>query len=270
LKSFRCSDYGASSVSVNSIPENPDTFIITGDIPAMWQRDSSAQVTPYLHLVGQDSRLQQLLRGLIFRQARNVLLDAYANAFLLNASGTSPWDSDHRSPPMKPGLWEGKYELDSLMSVVHLATKYFSHTKDGSICMSSTFMSAMSRIMDVVQYQQKSTTEMHPQDELFYSFGRMTTNSIDTLFGGTGQPSKPCGLSRSPFRPSDDSHVLPFLVPANGMAAAVLEKLSQMLQSAPCSEAPNAALMSSRAGSLAAAIRAAVLNDGIVNVPGYV
>lgn len=92
---------GSLSDGIMTSAENPDTFIITGDIPAMWLRDSSAQVTPYLHLAGSDSRLRQLLRGLIFRQARSVLLDPYANAFLLNTSLTSPWDSDHRHPPMK-------------------------------------------------------------------------------------------------------------------------------------------------------------------------
>lgn len=124
--------------------------------------------------------------------------------------------------------------------------------------------------MDVVEYQQKSTRQMHDDDQLYYSFGRMTTNSIDTLFGGTGQPSKPCGLSRSPFRPSDDSHVLPFLIPANAMASTVLEATARMFSTPLCSVGPKSAEIASRASALSSTIRGAILSTGIISVPGFV
>ena len=42
-----------------------ESFIITGDIPDMWLRDSSAQVNHYLPFVAQDQELSDLIAGLI-------------------------------------------------------------------------------------------------------------------------------------------------------------------------------------------------------------
>ena len=52
-----------------------DTFVITGDIDAMWLRDSSAQVWPYLPLMKDDKELQLLIAGLINRQAECIRID---------------------------------------------------------------------------------------------------------------------------------------------------------------------------------------------------
>src|SRR5688572_4951726 len=96
-----------------------DTFVITGDIDAMWLRDSTAQVWPYLPLVAEDDALRKLVRGVINRQVACVLIDPYANAFLPTAHPPSKWRTDHTD--MRPGVFERKYELDSLCSVLPLS-----------------------------------------------------------------------------------------------------------------------------------------------------
>ena len=90
--------------------KKPDTFVLTGDIHAMWLRDSSAQLWPYLQLMQHDKKLQQLIAGLINRQAECILLDPYANAFNDGPTG-SFWESDN-TQNMRKELHERKWELD--------------------------------------------------------------------------------------------------------------------------------------------------------------
>src|SRR5947208_16946378 len=69
-----------TTVDFEMVNGKPDTYVITGDIDAMWLRDSSAQVYPYLQLMKDDQPLQQLIAGVINRQTRCVVKDPYANA----------------------------------------------------------------------------------------------------------------------------------------------------------------------------------------------
>src|ERR1700744_2452398 len=57
-----------TTVDFEMVNGKPDTYVITGDIDAMWQRDSSAQVYPYLSLTKDDPQLQQMIEGVISRQ----------------------------------------------------------------------------------------------------------------------------------------------------------------------------------------------------------
>ena len=67
------------------------TYVFTGDIPAMWLRDSSAQLSPYVELAADDVDLQRLIAGAIKRQIRYILIDPYANAFNKEANGAAGW-----------------------------------------------------------------------------------------------------------------------------------------------------------------------------------
>ncbi len=107
-----------------------DTFVYTGDIHAMWLRDSGAQVWPYVALANDDPQLKAMLRGVILRQLKCIVEDPYANAFNDGQTG-SEWESDYTD--MKPGLHERKWEIDSLCFPIRLAWLYWTTTGDSSI-----------------------------------------------------------------------------------------------------------------------------------------
>ena len=107
-----------------------DTFVYTGDIHAMWLRDSGAQVWPYVQFANEDPALQAMLAGVINRQMKCINIDPYANAFNDGPTG-SDWESDQTD--MKPELHERKYEIDSLCYPIRLAYYYWMVTGDESV-----------------------------------------------------------------------------------------------------------------------------------------
>lgn len=211
-----------TTVDFEIIDGKPDTFIITGDIDAMWLRDSTAQVWPYLPLIGRDQQLKQLVAGLINRQAKCVLLDPYANAFYKDLARVSEWNDDKPTPV--PGVHERKWEVDSLCYVVRLASRYYELTGDRSV-----FDADWNRAMRLIV--QTFRTEQRKDGTTPYEFSRKTTNMIDAVpFYGKGRPIKPVGLICSAFRPSDDAADFPFLIPSNIFAALSLRQLAGIYQ----------------------------------------
>lgn len=200
----------------------PDTYVITGDIDAMWLRDSSAQVYPYLQLMKEDPALQQLIAGVINRQTRCVLKDPYANAFYKDESRISGWKSDLTD--MKPGVHERKWEIDSLCYTIRLAHGYWKESGDNSP-FDEAWRSAIKLILQTFREQQRKT------DRGPYHFMRRTEIQTDTVAGrGYGNPAKPVGLIFSMFRPSDDATVFPFLIPSNYFAVVSLGQAAEMVE----------------------------------------
>ena len=58
--------------------ENNTTHVITGDIPAMWLRDSAAQLRPYIFLAKENEEVRELIAGLVRRQFLYICIDEYA------------------------------------------------------------------------------------------------------------------------------------------------------------------------------------------------
>ena len=206
-----------TTVRPGQLDGKPDTFVITGDIDAMWLRDSTAQVWPYLPLAREDRRLQALLAGVVNRQTRCVLIDPYANAFNYGPTG-SEFDKDLTH--MQPELHERKWEIDSLCYAIRLAHGYWKTTGDSS-CFDTHWRRAAALIVQTFREQQRLRGRGP------YSFQRVAANPYDSLpQDGFGNPTRPCGLIHSGFRPSDDACVFPFLVPSNLFAAASLGQLA--------------------------------------------
>lgn len=194
----------------------PDTFLITGDIDAMWLRDSAAQVWPYLRFINEDAELKNLFVGLIHRQTRCILLDPYANAFYREPV-TGEWQTDHTE--MKPGVHERKWEMDSLCYFLRLSFGYYETTGDLSV-FDNDWIKAVELIFQTLENQQRGDG---------YTFQRETLLAFETRYHhGEGPPGNPCGLVQSGFRPSDDACLLPFHVPGNCFAAVVLKQTAEL------------------------------------------
>lgn len=197
----------------------PDSFVITGDINAMWLRDSTAQVWPYLSLIKNDPKLQQMIHGLINRQAQCISIDPYANAFNDGPTG-SQWESDITD--MKPELHERKYEIDSLCYPARLSYNYWKITGD-TTPFDETWLNAMKLVYDTFKVQQRK------EGRGPYRFMRETVTSYDTVpEWGWGNRIMPNGLICSIFRPSDDATIYPFLIPSNLFAVEILNYLAEM------------------------------------------
>ena len=198
----------------------PDTFVYTGDIHAMWLRDSGAQVWPYVQLANSDPELKTMLAGVINRQFKCINIDPYANAFNDGPKG-GEWMSDLTD--MKPELHERKWEIDSLCYPLRLAYQYWKTTGDASI-FDEEWIQAITNILRTFKEQQRKDG-VGP-----YKFQRKTERALDTVTNdGLGNPVKPVGLIASAFRPSDDATTFQFLVPSNFFAVTSLRKAAEIL-----------------------------------------
>ncbi|MGH2647219.1 MAG: glycoside hydrolase family 125 protein, partial [Ginsengibacter sp.] len=212
-----------TTVDFEIINGEPDTYVITGDIDAMWLRDSTAQVWPYLSLIRNDEHLQQLIKGVINRQVKCIHLDRYANAFYKDENKISEWKSDLTE--MKPGIHERKWEIDSLCYPVRLAHQYWKLTGD-TTPFDPDWKEAIKLILKTFREQQRKNGRGP------YSFQRTTAFATDTIpLGGFGYPINPVGLICSMFRPSDDATIFPFLIPSNFFAVVSLKNAAEMVQS---------------------------------------
>jgi uncharacterized protein len=208
----RC--YPNTLETTTELLEDGTTFVFTGDIPAMWLRDSSAQIRPYMDLAAEDEELQRAVRGLIMRQAGYLLIDPYANAFNKEPNG-SGHQSDHTI--MSPWIWERKFELDSLCYPVQLCKDYWDATGDASI-----FGEQLRRMFHTV-IRTMRTEQRHDRDSAYRFEREELYLPTDTLpFGGRGTGTNFTGMVWSGFRPSDDACRFGYLVPSNMFAVVVL------------------------------------------------
>lgn len=244
-----------TTVDFELINGKPDTYVITGDIDAMWLRDSTAQVWPYVPLMKNDRSLKELIKGVINRQTNCILLDPYANAFYKDVNKISEWKSDLTK--MLPGIHERKWEIDSLCYPIRLAHGYWKETGDTSL-FDTKWKEAMRLVLQTFKEQQR----FHSKGP--YRFQRTTSWATDGVpLGGYGYPVKPNGLICSIFRPSDDSTIYPYFIPGNLFAIEVLGQLAVLL-SLPEVHDLN---MAEEASALQQQIRKAFQKNGIINHP---
>jgi uncharacterized protein len=232
------------------------TFVVTGDIPAMWLRDSSAQVMPYVPLAAGDADVRRLVRGLIQRQAQYICIDPYANAFNRSPAGPgSPGDV----PEADPWVWERKFELDSLCYPLALCHAYWSATRD-----SAAFDGAVHEMVwSIVRLLRRE--QDHDQASPYIFERPDPWAQYDTLpFHGKGTRTNWTGMIWSGFRPSDDACTFGYLIPANMFAVVALGMLATLAQ-----EVWHDDVLRQEAVSLASDIDYGIQTYGSVEHPRY-
>ncbi len=195
-------------------------FVITGDIPAMWLRDSASQLSHYIRYANEDEDLKEIIRSVIAKHAYYINIDPYANAF--NAVPNSKGHKDE-TDFYHDLIWERKYEVDSLCASIYLAYQYYMQTLDNSI-FTEEFHDMLEVIIAVFKLEQNHFQESR------YFFNRTDCPETDTLpNGGKGNDVAYTGMTWSGFRPSDDRCVYGYLVPSNMMAVCALKKAAELL-----------------------------------------
>ncbi|KAF4552779.1 Metal-independent alpha-mannosidase-like protein 1 [Elsinoe fawcettii] len=254
------------------------TFVITGDINAMWLRDSANQMQSYLPLLtpstSSDS-LASLFRGVINLQARYLLTSPYCQSFQPPVeSGIAPAVNDaaatDRVSPAYSNqtVFECKYELDSLAAFLQVSTDYYIATNDSAFFGQYSWISAVEAVLEVAEemmtptYAADGTLNQSP-----YTFTRQTDRGTETLSNdGVGNPvQRSTGLVRSAFRPSDDTTIYQLFIPANMQFSRFLQSASEIMARLPQS---NAAALAQRMADMASSIRQAIQDHGIVTIPG--
>lgn len=223
---------------------SPDTYVITGDIDAMWLRDSAAQVWPFLPLAQTNADMRAMIAGVVRRQARCVLIDPYANAFYRDPGVTGRWHTDLTE--MRPGVHEHKWELDSLAYFLRLSHAYWTTTGDLSP-FDAAWRDAVAAVLSLIRVEQNVGDDPARSP---YAFERVVGDIRGSRSSTVRTPD--CGLVRCSFRPSDDMVKLPFLVPANAMIAVALRDVSSLLAALHHDEL--AAEAHAQAGVIAAAL----------------
>ena len=213
--------------------EKKETFIITGDIEAMWLRDSSLQIYPYLKHCIKDKKLSNMIKGLFYKQINCILFDPYANAFN-KVPLKSPWINDTTYKRNKNGefvnamnenLWERKFELDSLLFPLYIMSKFYLYTKDTEVFSQKSFFDMLEIILKVIKKEQRGTDDEDGNGGPEYFFQRNIAEPFDSLHFGRGNPCKTCGLIKTSFRNSDDSALLSYNIPENCLLVSTFKLL---------------------------------------------
>ncbi|HEY8313157.1 MAG TPA: glycoside hydrolase family 125 protein [Candidatus Baltobacteraceae bacterium] len=208
-------------------------YVKTGDIPAEWLRDASAQVRPYLYYAKQDPQIRTLLRGIIARQAKYVQVDPYANAFTL----------DYR-------VWEQKFELDSLAYPITLAWSYWKTTGDASV-----FTADESKALDAALATMQREQD-HPRNSRYMH--------KELAADGKGRPVGYTGMIWTGFRPSDDACYYNYLIPSEMFAVVALGDMADIER-----DVYHNLIKAQQAKALRDEVQKGIQTFGLVLVPKY-
>ncbi|GAB1310328.1 hypothetical protein MFIFM68171_00538 [Madurella fahalii] len=254
------------------------TYVITGDIDAMWLRDSASQVYSYLPLLEPSTEpdsLASLWRGLINSHSRYIIISPYCHSFQPPPeSGIPPttngaYSQNRPIPAYNPKLvFDCKWELDSLASFLQISTAYYTRTGDLAFFGKHSWVDAVQAAIDASAAMRLGTYDEEGRVlDSAWKFTGWTNRGSETLTNdGLGNPVKENGMVRSAFRPSDDACIFQLLTPSNMMFAAYLEQASAIMQGLAEEDInPKAANLTSEMRKLAKGIRRGIAHDAVVS-----
>ncbi len=243
--------------TTTKILDDGSAFVITGDIHAMWLRDSAAQVHHYLPVARENKELADIIEKMINRYSIYLPMDPYANAF--NENGDDPFRGHYTDETFRsPFVWERKYEVDSLCSVLFIAYKFWKKVGRTSI-FTPEFKNSMEIILDLWEKEQ------YHAEKSDYFFRRDTDDETDTLRNdGKGYPVGYTGMTWSGFRPSDDSCLYNYLIPSEMYAVVTLGYAAEI-----ATEIYKDEKLADRCKKLASEIDEGIKKFGIVEDPDF-
>lgn len=212
--------------------QQPETFVVTGDIHAEWLRDSARQLSVFQPLIKFDKDLKDLIKGAIRTQEQYVISSPYCNAFHPPPGsgvkkGNTAIDLVYPVPNWKL-VFECKYEIDSLASFLTLTNDYVENSGGDLSIVTKYWLAAFEKILIVLKRESQPlfSSEDGNASPFYYSFQRHTNIGSETLpLGGVGNPVNfNTGLVRSAFRPSDDATILQLFIPGNAHMLVELKR----------------------------------------------
>lgn len=242
--------------TATEILDDGSVFVLTGDIPAMWLRDSTAEVSHYISMAAEHEEIRNIIKGVIRKQREYISVEPYANAY-------KKFPDDHKEfndlPLNHPIVWERKYEIDSLCYPLRLTYLYWKATGDNSILDESFIASAKTTV-------ELWITEQNHFEKSPYRFTRKNCPEQDTIHNnGMGNPVEYTGMTWSGFRPSDDACRYGYLVASNMFAVVVLGYLDEMLKAV----APGETELIAKAEKLAGEIRKGIAEHAVIDTEKY-
>lgn len=256
----------------NSRVDGGQTFVVTGDIHAEWLRDSARQLSVYQQFVKYDSKLKEMILGAINTQAHYILTSPYCNAFHPPPEsgvkrGNTAMDQVFPRPDWRY-VFECKYELDSLASFLTLSNDYFVNSGGDNSFVTPLWLRAYEKLLIVLRRESEPSFDLDTGQAkpFYYSFQRQTNIGSETLpLGGVGNPvNYGTGLIRSAFRPSDDSCILQFFIPAN---AHMLTELKAVKKNLLSGESEDMEILAEQTDYFINSISKGIEEFGIINHP---
>ena len=216
-----------------------DAFVCSVNVPIMWLTQTCMQIYPYIIHCDSDQELSSLLISIFNRILKYILLDPFANAFILNRLIQSPWESDitfkkslenqQYIQGMNKEIWERKFELSSIIFPFFIMCKYYETTKNLSF-INELFFKALIEVIKVIKLELRDTDEENNNDGPQYFFQRKTHEPFDSLHYGRGNPCKNCKLIKSSFRCSDDACLFPYNIPENALVYVTFKMIIDLLE----------------------------------------